>query len=170
MSMFPTATLRHMTFFIRNLIVDLTSSIFSCISSDPERRVGNFPALVNPGPIRRGICLIMLSEDRKKSYFLASFSTSFLFLFSFFKSSTLMWSHPIRSACSQCAAFKIRTGNRGKTKRSIETLVTLSVVIFERNLNLNCLSEVTFLSFQCFTHFGDFLTRRKCKDVCDTPC
>merc|ERR1719512_270976 len=86
-------------------MVDLTSLIFSCISSLGPRRVGNLPALVNPGPKRRGICLIMLLDARKKSYFLASFLTSFLFLFNFFKSSTERWSTPIRSACSQCAAL-----------------------------------------------------------------
>merc|ERR1719354_671483 len=86
-------------------MVDLTSSIFSCISSLEERRVGNLPALVRPGPNRRGICLIMLSDAMKKSYFLASFLTNFLFLFNFFKSSTLMCSTPMRSACSQWAAF-----------------------------------------------------------------
>jgi hypothetical protein len=36
---------------------------------------------------------------------LASFLTIFLFLFNFFKSSTDMWSTPIRSACSQWAAL-----------------------------------------------------------------
>merc|ERR1719223_1328349 len=86
-------------------MVDLTSLIFSCMSSPLERRVGNLPALVRPGPRRRGICLIKLSEATKKSYLLASFLTSFLFLLSFLRSSTLMWSMPIRSACSQCAAF-----------------------------------------------------------------
>merc|ERR1712157_267356 len=104
-STLPIATFKHMTFFIWNLIVERTSSIFSCMSSDEERSVGNFPALVRPGPRRRGICLIMLSDARKKSYFLASFLTSFLFLLSFFKSSTDMWATPIRSACSQCAAL-----------------------------------------------------------------
>merc|ERR1739844_621017 len=65
----------HMTFFIWNLMVDLTSLILDCISSEEERRVGNLPALVSPGPKRRGICLIMLSEARKKSYLLANFFT-----------------------------------------------------------------------------------------------
>merc|ERR1712129_415135 len=86
-------------------MVLFTSSIFSCISSPLVNKVGNLPALVKPGPKRRGICLIILSEDKKKSYFLASFFTNFLFLFNFFKSSTLMWSTPILSACSQCAAL-----------------------------------------------------------------
>jgi hypothetical protein len=53
--------------------------------------VGNFPALESPGPRRRGICLMRASEARKASYFLASFLTSFLFLLSFFKSSTDMY-------------------------------------------------------------------------------
>merc|ERR1719469_318342 len=102
---FPTATFKHITFFIWNLMVDLTSSIFDCMSSLLERSVGNFPALVRPGPKSLGICLIILSEARKKSYFFASFFTSFLFLLSFFRSSTLLWSTSIRSACSQWAAL-----------------------------------------------------------------
>ena len=34
-------------------------------------KVGNLPALLRPGPKRRGICLIKLSEARNASYFLA---------------------------------------------------------------------------------------------------
>ena len=33
--------------------------------------VGNFPALFNPGPRRRGICLMIVSEARKASCFFA---------------------------------------------------------------------------------------------------
>jgi hypothetical protein len=38
--------------------------------------------LERPGPRRRGICLIKVSEAKKASYFFASFFTSFLFLLS----------------------------------------------------------------------------------------
>ncbi|SRR5260221_10829759 len=50
-----------------------------------ERRVRlerDDPPFERPGPSRRGICLIKLSEDRKASYFFASFLTNFLFLLS----------------------------------------------------------------------------------------
>src|SRR6266545_4020054 len=47
--------------------------------------VGSIP-LERPGPRRRGICLIKASDDKKASYFFASFFTSFLFLFSLAKS------------------------------------------------------------------------------------
>lgn len=56
------------------------------------------PALLRPGPKRRGICLITASDARKAWYFFASFFTSFLFLFSFFKPSTSIYSRPILSA------------------------------------------------------------------------
>jgi hypothetical protein len=67
----PTATDRHKTFFIWNLMVALTSSILAVIDSWWVRRPGNLPALFKPGPSRRGICLISDSEARKASYFLA---------------------------------------------------------------------------------------------------
>lgn len=50
--------------------------------------------LERPGPKRRGICLIKVSEATKASYLRASFLMSFLFLFNFFKSSELMASTP----------------------------------------------------------------------------
>lgn len=78
-----------------NLIVDLTSLTLLVKSSACETGVGNLPAayragiifsetiepdreiyqlpLDRPGPKRRGICLIKASDDKKASYFLASF-------------------------------------------------------------------------------------------------
>ena len=56
------------TFFIWNLMVALTVSIFSVSLSPPARVVGNLPALVRAGPNRRGICLIRESEARKALY------------------------------------------------------------------------------------------------------
>merc|ERR1719203_245300 len=109
-------------------MVLFTSSIFSCISSDDDNKVGNLPALVKPGPKRRGICLIMLSLAVKKSYLLASFFTNFLFLLSFFKSSTLMCGMPMRSACSQWAAFpsmqhlRLGLGMEGRRKVPLKRL------------------------------------------------
>ncbi len=47
-----------------------------------------------PGPKRRGICLMRVSEEMKASYLRASFLISFLFLLSFFKSSADMASTP----------------------------------------------------------------------------
>lgn len=44
--------------------------------------VVTFSPLERPGPSKRGICLMRVSEARKASYFLASFLTSFLFLLS----------------------------------------------------------------------------------------
>lgn len=59
------------TFFIWNLMVALTSSIFWVMDSWWVRSRGNLPALFKPGPNRRGICLISDSLAKKASYFLA---------------------------------------------------------------------------------------------------
>ena len=56
-------------------------------------RASNIP-LERPGPKRRGICLIKVSEAIKASYLRASFLMSFLFLLSFFKSSEDIASTP----------------------------------------------------------------------------
>uniref|UniRef100_K3WQN6 Uncharacterized protein n=1 Tax=Globisporangium ultimum (strain ATCC 200006 / CBS 805.95 / DAOM BR144) TaxID=431595 RepID=K3WQN6_GLOUD len=84
----PMATFKHMTFFIWNLMVARTWSAFSPRPSFEPTRVGNLPALLRPGPNRRGICLIKVSDARNASYFLANFLMTFLFLLNFFKSST----------------------------------------------------------------------------------
>lgn len=108
----PTATPKQRTFFNWNLIVERTSVSLLVKSSACETGVGNFPAesdfskcsirtrkiranppLERPGPSRRGICLMRASDARKASCFLASFFTSFLFLFNL---------HPKNSvACKQ---------------------------------------------------------------------
>lgn len=98
----PTATDKHKTFFIWNLMVLLTSSIFCAIDSEWARRPGNLPALLRPGPSKRGICLMSDSEARKASYFLASFFTNFLFLLSFFRASASMYGTSLALASSQC--------------------------------------------------------------------
>lgn len=59
------------------------------LSEDGE----NIP-LDRPGPNRRGICLMRASEATKASYLCASFLMSFLFLFSFLRSSADMPSMP----------------------------------------------------------------------------
>merc|ERR1711924_319302 len=87
-----------------NLMLFLTSATFSSKLSLWVTKVGNLPALFKPGPNKRGICLMMESEAKKPWYFLASFFTSFLFFFSFFKASTSMQSRPMALASSQCWA------------------------------------------------------------------
>ena len=62
----------YLTFFIWNLIVALTSSTFCIIGSWCDKRPGNLPALLSPGPKSLGICLIKASDARKASYFLAA--------------------------------------------------------------------------------------------------
>ena len=105
MDTLPTATLRHMTFFIWNLMVALTPSIFSVRSAPPSIKVGNLPAFVRPGPNSLGICLMSVSDARNASNFFANFLMTFLFLLNFFKSSTDILSTPMRSASSQCTAL-----------------------------------------------------------------
>merc|ERR1711931_45471 len=98
----PMATARHRTFFIWNLMVALISLHLSTSFSEWVHMVGNLPALFRPGPNRRGICLIRASEAMKASYFLASFLTSFLSLFSFLRSSADMQGMPFSLASSMC--------------------------------------------------------------------
>ena len=50
-----------------------------------RRRKEMYDTLERPGPKGREICLIRVSEARKASCFIASFFTSFLFLFSLFE-------------------------------------------------------------------------------------
>lgn len=54
----PTATARHSTFFIWNLMVDLTSLALATMFSLCVSKEGNLPALLRPGPRIQGICLI----------------------------------------------------------------------------------------------------------------
>lgn len=49
-------TVFHRTFFIWNLMVARTVSTLLCRLSPALTSVGNLPALVRPGPSRRGIC------------------------------------------------------------------------------------------------------------------
>lgn len=79
---------KMLTFFIWNLMVAFTSSIFMFMDSWWDRRPGNFPALFKPGPNKRGICFISASLAKNASYRFANFLTNFLFLLSFFKAST----------------------------------------------------------------------------------
>lgn len=114
----PTATPRQRTFLSWNLMVARTSVTLAAKSSPWETGVGNLPAkgaqkvsfknpffwfvfedgenvpLDRPGPNRRGICLMRPSEATKASYLRASFLMSFLFLFSFLRSSADMPSMP----------------------------------------------------------------------------
>jgi len=64
-------SIKTRTFFIWNLIVAFTSSIFPIIDSLWVNITGNLPALLRPGPTIRGICLMRESDARKASYFLA---------------------------------------------------------------------------------------------------
>merc|ERR550514_731229 len=86
-------------------MVALTVSHFSWMESVAARRVGNLPALLRPGPRRRGICLIRVSEARNASYFLANFLTTFLFLLNFLRPSTSFQSMPMASAFSTWTAL-----------------------------------------------------------------
>merc|ERR1719188_2229510 len=89
-------------FFIWNLMVDFRSKAFCSKLSLWVTKVGNLPALFNPGPNNLGICLIRVSEARKASYLAASFLTFFLSLFSFLRSSADMASMPRALASSIC--------------------------------------------------------------------
>merc|ERR1719191_146226 len=80
----------HNTFFSWNFTMLRISATFLSKSSLCWHIVGNLPALFRPGPSNLGICGIRTCEAKKASKDCASFLTSFLFLLSFFKSSTLL--------------------------------------------------------------------------------
>ena len=152
---------------------EFTSYIRLAQGSRVVIEAGDLP-LERPGPKRRGICLIRVSEETKASYLRASFLISFLFLLSFFKSSADMastpwclarsmscWSprtlspdacqplpspsgHPL-SCCSLVPDAHPRAGDTGKLDGSGETLVTLRVIVFEADLQLDRLKEISLL-------------------------
>ena len=71
--------------------------------------------LASPGPSTLGSCLMSASEAKNVSYCLVSFLTSFLFLWSFFKSSRDLCSRSICFARSMSAASaKMQTDMRGR--------------------------------------------------------
>ncbi|KAK1938786.1 hypothetical protein P3T76_008861 [Phytophthora citrophthora] len=148
----PMATFRHMTFFIWNLMVARTWSAFSVRESLDVTRVGNLPALLRPGPNRRGICLIRVSEARKASYFLANFLMTFLFLLNFF-------------SVTQHTDLHVRAGHSGQLEGTTETLVFLRVVVLQGDLQLNGLIKVALLALHLLTVEVDGLTGREGQDV-----
>merc|ERR1719305_988566 len=75
---------------IWNLMVAMMVLAFSVMSSEEVSSVGNLPALFRPGPRRRGIFLMSVSDDRKASYCAANFFTIFLFLLNFLRSSSVL--------------------------------------------------------------------------------
>ena len=124
-----------------------------------------------PGPKRRGICLMRVSEATKASYLRASFLINFLFLLSFFKSSEDMASTPPCLARSiscwsprmlpssqpkplhPCYSVDIpdahtRAGNNGQTNSSGETLVTLRIIVLEADLEFDGFEEVSLLGLE----------------------
>ncbi|DAZ96338.1 TPA: hypothetical protein N0F65_007988 [Lagenidium giganteum] len=165
----PMATFKHMTFFIWNLMVARTWSAFSVRPSFDDTSVGNLPALLRPGPSRRGICLIKVSEAKKASYFLANFLITFLFLLNFFRSSTVMYSKPSFSASSQCTALpstQIFMFGRG-TVGSLNVPEKRLSFFLERNLQLDGLVEVTLLALHVLAVDLDLLALREGEDVID---
>ena len=72
--------------------------------SGPSQQLNRNIPIERPGTSRRGICLMRASDARKALYYLASFLTSFLFLLSFCKSSTDLYSRSICFARSMSAA------------------------------------------------------------------
>ena len=67
-SQFPINTPKHNDFFNSNFIVAFILLILSKILSEANKRVGNFPALFNPGPSIRGMSLIKEHKGRFEPY------------------------------------------------------------------------------------------------------
>ena len=130
-----------------------------------------------PGPKRRGICLIRVSEATKASYLRASFLINFLFLLSFFKSSEDIastppclarsiscWSPRILKQPISVQAFKSsllrctdvvdvpdahsRARNNWQADCSRETLVTLRIIVLEADLEFDGFEEVSLLGLE----------------------
>eukprot|EP00409_Alexandrium_fundyense_P003102 CAMPEP_0185901498 /NCGR_PEP_ID=MMETSP0196C-20130402/851_1 /TAXON_ID=2932 /ORGANISM="Alexandrium fundyense, Strain CCMP1719" /LENGTH=93 /DNA_ID=CAMNT_0028620157 /DNA_START=45 /DNA_END=323 /DNA_ORIENTATION=+ len=59
---------------------------------------------LNIDNLKKSITLVLEGSKEKPSKDCASFLTSFLFLFSFLRSSTLLKGMPVFCACSQCTA------------------------------------------------------------------
>merc|ERR1711862_853366 len=94
----------HNTFFSWNLTWLRSSVTFVSKVSVCWTMVGNLPALFKPGPNKRGIWGITDWEAMKASKERASFLTIFLFLLSFFKSSTDLKAKSFLWAASQWTA------------------------------------------------------------------
>merc|ERR1719356_338167 len=92
----PTATPMQRTFFNWNFTWLRISVTLVSKASECWTIVGNLPALFKPGPSNLGICGTSTWEAKKASKDWANFFTSFLFLLSFFKSSTLLNGMPAR--------------------------------------------------------------------------
>merc|ERR1719162_1129374 len=109
-------------------MVALISSHLAWRESFEPQREGNLPALLRPGPKRRGICLMRVSEAMKASYLAANFLIIFLFLLNFLRSSTLLKGALICSACSQWTAlpstqiFMLGRGTAGSLKVPLKRL------------------------------------------------
>ena len=84
-----------------NLMDCLMPRTLAAMSSPLLKTEGNLPALLRPGPNKRGILRMRVEEAKKASYLAASFFTSFLFLFNFLRSSTVMQSIPANLAVPQ---------------------------------------------------------------------
>jgi hypothetical protein len=110
-----------------------------CISSPLARRVGNFPALmVNQ---EDGDLLDHVIGSKEEIVTFGKLLTIFLFLFNFFKSSTDMWSTPIRSVCSQWAALprtqhlRLGRGTVGRRNVPEKRLSRTGSQFFQSNLS-----------------------------------
>merc|ERR1712194_261411 len=93
--------------FSWNLMVAFTSSTLEPTSSLAFRTVGNLPALLRPGPNRRGILRMRVAEAMNAWNSWANFFTSFLFLLSFCKSATDLEGIPAELAFSMSLSFPI---------------------------------------------------------------
>jgi hypothetical protein len=168
MPTFPTATPMQSTFFSWNLMVDLTSLILLARSSAWETGAGNFPALERPGPRRRGICLIKVSDATKASYLRASSAKQLvtsLFpvlltvrtldkLLVLVQLLQVVAGHGVDTVVLGAIDIVLvtedtdghaRAGDGRETDGSRETLVTLGIVVLQADLELDRLQEVALL-------------------------
>jgi len=66
---------------------------------------------------------------------------------------------------SEHAALEVGAGNGGELEGSRETLLTTGIVVLQGNLKFDGLNEVTLLSSEFLSGFGDGSSLRKREDI-----
>merc|ERR1719453_343642 len=142
-------------------MVAFISLILPSRSSCGLHNVGNLPALFRPGPSRRGICLIKLSEATNAWYFFGEFLDQLLVLVEVLEALSILELKAERSGLfamvriAEDADAHLWAGNVRQLDVARETLVLLRIVLLKANLELNRLNEVTLLLSSASEHILD---------------
>merc|ERR1711974_178108 len=129
MATLPTATFKHRTFFIWNLMVDLRSMTFASMLSLWVRRAGNLPALLSPGPNRRGML-----DQRFGSQEGVVFLVKLLKVICAHAGDALRLGLVTMLLITEHANLELRAGDVLQLDGARETLVLLGIVVLEADL------------------------------------